>query len=414
MFILDCTAAEEMCSNLQPFLNVIKVFLEILRWTVPILLIIFGSIDMFNAITKADDEKVIQDSRRKFIKRIIYGIVVFLVPFLVNLVMELIDEGIGNENNDEVTATTWVSCWNEKINISNCSDIYEPEVEPETSSENGNTCNCELCENGTSNCQYAKIAVEACRAEGGTCKTTPTDSFDDETTQKCTYYKYQKYEDTCSDSNYSYLYQNRCYRVATQTEANCKRNNNTWLSDKNICLGGYKDSVKKTVEHYSSNRPTSTVNGKAEKYSCTMSKNLNCSSESNLKTKCSDNELLETINNLEVSNQTNYNYDENTSTYTCYIYYACRDSQFYAIKGSQRKCYPSLGVPSPKKECNQSEELAMDPYGKYNCYSPDKLVWAETKFSEKPVSSNNYTDSNNNTTIQCSKKCSEARVKDCK
>lgn len=138
MFILDCTAAEEMCSNLQPFLNVIKVFLEILRWTVPILLIIFGSIDMFNAVTKADDEKVIQDSRRKFIKRIIYGVVVFIVPFLVNLVMELIDEGIGNENNDEVTATTWVSCWNEKINISNCSDIYVPEVEPETSSKNGN------------------------------------------------------------------------------------------------------------------------------------------------------------------------------------------------------------------------------------------------------------------------------------
>ena len=138
MYILDCTAAEEMCANLQPFLNVIKVFLEIIRWTVPILLIIFGSIDMFNAVTKADDEKVIQDSRRKFIKRIIYGVVVFLVPFIINLIMDLIDEAIGKNENDEITATTWVSCWNDKIDTSNCSDIYEPEIEPETSSENGN------------------------------------------------------------------------------------------------------------------------------------------------------------------------------------------------------------------------------------------------------------------------------------
>ncbi len=131
MYILDCTAVEEMCANLQPFLNVIKVFLEILRWTVPILLIVFGSIDMFNAVTKAEDEKSLQDARRKLIKRIIYGIVVFLVPFIINLIMELVDEGI--DTVDEVTATSWISCWNEKINTKNCSDIYEPEVESNTS-----------------------------------------------------------------------------------------------------------------------------------------------------------------------------------------------------------------------------------------------------------------------------------------
>lgn len=168
MYILDCTAAEEMCTNLQPFLNVIKVLFGIVRWTVPIVLIVYGSIDMFKAVTKAEDEKFIQDARRSLIKRIIYGVVVFLVPLIVNIIMELIDEGV--TTTDEVTATTWVSCWNNTIDTSKCDDIYAPEVEPETSSENGNTCNCEVCENGTSNCQYAKIAVEECRAEGGTCK----------------------------------------------------------------------------------------------------------------------------------------------------------------------------------------------------------------------------------------------------
>ena len=136
MYILDCSAAEEMCTNLQPFLNVIKVLFGIVRWTVPIVLIVFGTIDMFKTVTKAEDEKSIQDARRSLIKRIIYGVVVFLVPLIVNIVMELIDEGV--TTTDEVTATTWVSCWNNTIDTSKCDDIYAPEVEPETSSENGN------------------------------------------------------------------------------------------------------------------------------------------------------------------------------------------------------------------------------------------------------------------------------------
>ena len=130
MYILNCTDAAEMCKNLQPFLNVIKILLEILRWTVPILLIVFGSIDMFNAMTKADDEKILQDTRQKFIKRVIYGIIVFLIPLIVNVIMDLVDEaGIKDENS--VTATTWVSCWNDSIDTSGCSDIYKSEEQPQ-------------------------------------------------------------------------------------------------------------------------------------------------------------------------------------------------------------------------------------------------------------------------------------------
>lgn len=140
MYVLECTEAAEMCKNLQPFLNIIKILLEILRWTVPILLIVFGSIDMFNAVTKADDEKILQDARQKLIKRIIYGIVVFLVPLIVNLVMDLVEEaGIKDENS--ITATTWVSCWNDSIDTSGCSDIYAPKEETSVNTNEHNYSN---------------------------------------------------------------------------------------------------------------------------------------------------------------------------------------------------------------------------------------------------------------------------------
>lgn len=145
MYILDCTEAAELCKNLQPFLNIIKVFLQILRWSVPVLLIALGSFDMFNAVTKAEDEKVLQDARRKLIKRIIYGIIVFLVPFIINLIFELIDNKIPNE--DAVTSSTWISCWNDTVEgMNDCSDIYAPEKEktPDESGssveEKGKTC----------------------------------------------------------------------------------------------------------------------------------------------------------------------------------------------------------------------------------------------------------------------------------
>ena len=123
MFILDCTEAAEMCSNLQPFLNVIKLLLQFIRWSVPILLVILGSIDMFKAITKANDEKAVNDARNAFIRRLIYGVVIFLVPFFVNLILELVGNAFPSE--DSVTATTWVSCWNETIDMSSCTNIYD-------------------------------------------------------------------------------------------------------------------------------------------------------------------------------------------------------------------------------------------------------------------------------------------------
>ena len=179
MLILECTEAQEMCRNLEPFLNVVKVFLEILRWTVPILLIVLGTLDMFNAATKAEDEKILQDARKKLIKRIIYGIVVFLVPFIINIIMDLVVEsGIKDENN--ITPTSWVSCWTGDINTKGCKDIYAPDPEPESN----NTCNCKVCENGSNDCKYVEMATGECKSEGGTCQTSIVPSDKDDS-QKC-------------------------------------------------------------------------------------------------------------------------------------------------------------------------------------------------------------------------------------
>lgn len=98
---------EGSCGYLDPIVRFIKNgIMPIIQFGIPILLIVFGSIDLGKAVMSSDD-KEIKGATGKLIKRIIAGIVVFFIPFLVNLVMSLIGKSGTVEGN-----TNWVSCWN--------------------------------------------------------------------------------------------------------------------------------------------------------------------------------------------------------------------------------------------------------------------------------------------------------------
>ena len=80
MFILDCTETVQMCCDIRPFLKIIRLVISIIQWSVPLLLIVLGTIDMFKAVVKAD-ENATKEAQNTFIKRLLYGVVIFLVPF---------------------------------------------------------------------------------------------------------------------------------------------------------------------------------------------------------------------------------------------------------------------------------------------------------------------------------------------
>lgn len=129
MFILDCNEIKQMCYNVQPILYVVKYIINVLQWTVPLILIVLGTWDMVKAVTKAEDEKAISEARSNLIKRIIYGVVIFLVPFFVSFILGLIESNINLE--DDNLPTAWIECWNNANDIKNsyfdgCTDIFEP------------------------------------------------------------------------------------------------------------------------------------------------------------------------------------------------------------------------------------------------------------------------------------------------
>jgi len=101
--------AADGCQGIGPVVSLLKNgLMPIIQIGIPILLIVFGSIDLGKAVM-ANDDKEIKGATGKLIKRIISGVVIFFIPFIVNLVMTIV---AGNSDGEAANATDFATCWN--------------------------------------------------------------------------------------------------------------------------------------------------------------------------------------------------------------------------------------------------------------------------------------------------------------
>ena len=97
----------DSCGGLLPIVRVIrKGFFPIVQLGIPIILIIFGTIDLGKAVISSE-EKQVKEAQSRLIKRFIYAILVFFVTTLVSVVMNII--AVGGAGGD---TTSWADCWN--------------------------------------------------------------------------------------------------------------------------------------------------------------------------------------------------------------------------------------------------------------------------------------------------------------
>ena len=101
MFLL----AVDSCRGLGPVVSVIHNVVEIIRFAVPVLLIIFGTIDLAKAVIAGKEDEM-KKAQTTLIKRVIYAIALFLVVTIVIFVMGLLPVG-----GDDGVDTTWQQCW---------------------------------------------------------------------------------------------------------------------------------------------------------------------------------------------------------------------------------------------------------------------------------------------------------------
>ena len=84
--------------NLLSIIKIIRTVLSILQIGIPIVLILFGTIDLGKAVM-AGDEKEIKSATSTLIKRAIAAVAVFLIVMLVSVITGW------------VGGTEWKACW---------------------------------------------------------------------------------------------------------------------------------------------------------------------------------------------------------------------------------------------------------------------------------------------------------------
>lgn len=95
-----------MCSEeMQMIMGVVISVLDIVKFLVPVVLIVFCTIDIFKIIvSKKEDE--IKKLRKDVFMKIIYCILIYLLPYLIPLVLRLASSLVPSDYDD-----SWKSCW---------------------------------------------------------------------------------------------------------------------------------------------------------------------------------------------------------------------------------------------------------------------------------------------------------------
>ncbi len=78
------------CSRLKSPLKFIGYILLIVKIIIPLILIVFGIIDLFKAVTGGKDGEIAK-SLKSFVFRLIGGVAIFFVPTIVSFIFSLVD-----------------------------------------------------------------------------------------------------------------------------------------------------------------------------------------------------------------------------------------------------------------------------------------------------------------------------------
>ena len=90
--------------GVQSAMKVIRTIINIIRWVVPIGLVVMTTVDLFSKVLNPDDK----NAQKKIMNRVIAAVIVFFVPTLVSLVLRLVDIGRGVKTNSSSSVS---ACW---------------------------------------------------------------------------------------------------------------------------------------------------------------------------------------------------------------------------------------------------------------------------------------------------------------
>lgn len=103
-------------ASYTPIWNIVGFIVKAIWIGIPILLIIFGMIDLGKAVIASKEDEV-KKATKAFGKRFLYAVLVFLVVWIVTIVLKTVSSlSAGQMDYNEAD---WRQCWN-KITTGSC------------------------------------------------------------------------------------------------------------------------------------------------------------------------------------------------------------------------------------------------------------------------------------------------------
>ena len=102
--------AQSICEleSLNPVWNLVGFIVKTIWIGVPLLLIVYGMIDLGKAVIASKEDEV-KKATKLFTKRFLYAIAVFLVVWIVKTVFDLAGNIAGDQF--DYDGTSWSRCW---------------------------------------------------------------------------------------------------------------------------------------------------------------------------------------------------------------------------------------------------------------------------------------------------------------
>ena len=107
---------DQICQDAYFIMGPAVIIVKIVRFAVPILLILLVIFDFTKALVGQVDDKAKKDAFGKAFKRLIYAMIVFLVPSVINFVLLKIEPISRDPSNTSKTSTSYLGCWNHYYN----------------------------------------------------------------------------------------------------------------------------------------------------------------------------------------------------------------------------------------------------------------------------------------------------------
>jgi len=106
-----------VCSTLKPFLTILGYVVTIVKIVIPILLIIFGMLDVGKSVVAGKPDEITKNLK-SFAMRCLAAVLIFFIPSIVGLLMNAVSQSGDGNTVDTSNANDWQVCWKTVLGVS--------------------------------------------------------------------------------------------------------------------------------------------------------------------------------------------------------------------------------------------------------------------------------------------------------